>query len=95
MGKTSSSADSLATLRRLFTAAERKVLDATTPRSLATAGEAHVKSLLRQARLLRDKWRDLLDKQARKTKRAVKKTGPFKATGSTTANERKIGRAHV
>ena len=88
MGKTSSSADSLATLRRLFTAAERKVLDATTPRSLATAGEAHVKSLLRQARLLRDKWRDLLDKQTRKTKRAVKKTGPFKVTGSTTANER-------
>ena len=88
MAKNTSSGDSLATLRRLFTAAERKVLDATAPKALATAGEAQVKSLLRQARVLRDKWRDLLDKQARKTKRAAKKPGLFKATALTTANDR-------
>jgi hypothetical protein len=73
---------SLTTLRRLFTAAERKILDASTTRGLAAAGEAQVKQVLKQARILRDKWRGLLDAQSRSTKRARKPAG---LTASATA----------
>lgn len=78
---------SLATLRRLFTAAERKILDSSTTRGLAAAGEAEVKQMLKQARILRDKWRGLLDSQARSTKRARKPAG-LKVAAAAPANVR-------
>lgn len=87
MAKTHSFDVSLATLRRLFTAAERKILDSSTTRGLAAAGEAQVKQMLKQARILRDKWRGLLDAQARSTKRARKPAG-LKATATAPANVR-------
>lgn len=88
MAKDNSFDASLVTLRRLFTAAERKILDASTTRSLAAAGEAQVKSVLKQARILRDKWRDLLDSQTRKVKRAKRPVAAKAVAGTTPANVR-------
>ena len=88
MAKDQSFDASLATLRRLFTAAERKILDSSTTRSLAAAGEAQVKSVLKQARILRDKWRDLLDAQARKVKRAKRPVAAKTVAGTTPTNVR-------
>lgn len=78
---------SLATLRKLFTAAERKILDSSTTRGLAAAGEAQVKQMLKQARILRDKWRGLLDNQSRSTKRARRPAG-LQAAATAPANVR-------
>jgi hypothetical protein len=88
MAKNQSFDASLATLRRLFTAAERKILDSSTTRSLAAASEAELKNVLRQARILRDKWRDLLDAQARKTKRVRRPAAAKAVAGAAPANVR-------
>lgn len=88
MAKDQSFDASLATLRRLFTAAERKILDSSTTRSLTAAGEGQVKNVLKQARILRDKWRDLLDAQTRKVKRAKRPVTAKTVAGTTPTNER-------
>lgn len=57
--------------RGLFTAAERQLLASSEASGLARSTPAQVQSLLVRARLLRDKWRDLLAKQARVQKRVT------------------------
>lgn len=57
-------------IRDLFTAAERKILDSSFGSALARATHDQLNAASRQARSLRDKWRDLSASQGRKTKRA-------------------------
>lgn len=79
---------SIRKLRTLFTAAERKLLDSSTGKKLATASEREVKDLLRQCRTLRDKWRDLVGAQARTVKRTSKRVAGSRVIAATPTNER-------
>jgi len=79
---------SLTKLRSLFTSAERALLDSSTGKKLAAATESQVKALLKQGRMLRDKWRDLLAAQARAAKGARKPSRFAAVAGSVKANER-------
>jgi hypothetical protein len=79
---------SVTKLRHLFTSAERRVLDSAVAKSLADAGEKQVKAVLGQARVLRDKWRDLVGAQARRTKRGGKRVGPYPVTAAVSTNQR-------
>lgn len=74
------SASPIAHIRDLFTAAERKLLDSSFGSALAGATQSRIEAAARQARSLRDKWRDLSASQGRKTKRA--------GAASTRANAR-------
>ena len=65
-----SSVPGLDSIRDLFTAAERAVLESTSGKALVAASRKQLEKTLAQARGLRDKWRDLHTGQARKTKRA-------------------------
>jgi len=53
----------------LLTSAEKKVLDGTLAASLAAATRAQLQAARKQARSLRDKWRDLFSRQTISTKR--------------------------
>jgi len=53
----------------LLTAAEKKVLDGTLGESLASATRQQLHALRKQARMLRDKWKDLFKRQTIATKR--------------------------
>ena len=79
---------SIAKLRSLFTTAERKILDSSTGKKLTAASERQVKDLLRQSRILRDKWRDLVGAQARTVKRGSKRPAATRVTATTPTNER-------
>jgi len=79
---------SIATLRSLFTTAERKILDSSTGKKLTAASERQVKDLLRQSRILRDKWRDLVGAQVRTVKRGSKRAGGSRVVATTPTNER-------
>lgn len=74
-------------LRDLFTAAERKILDTSFGSALSSATHTQIDAAAKQARILRDKWRDLTAGQGRKTKRAA---GPV-----TGANARSHEKADV
>jgi hypothetical protein len=74
-------------LRDLFTAAERKILDSSFGSALSSATHTQIDAAAKQARILRDKWRDLTAGQGRKTKRAA---GPV-----TGANARSHEKADV
>jgi hypothetical protein len=65
-----SSVPGLDSIRDLFTAAERAVLESTAGKALVAASRKQLEKTLAQARGLRDKWRDMHTGQARKTKRA-------------------------
>ena len=67
----SSRVPGLDSIRDLFTAAERAVLEATAGKPLVTATRKQLEKTLTQARALRDKWRDMHAGQARKTKRTA------------------------
>ncbi len=58
----------------LFTAAERKILDASVATALAKAKHTQVEAATLKARVLRDKWRDLVNAQGRQTKRSAAST---------------------
>ena len=58
----------------LFTAAERKILDASVATALAKANHTQVEAATLKARVLRDKWRDLVNAQGRQTKRSSAST---------------------
>jgi len=88
MAKDQSFDASLATLRRLFTAAERKILDSSTTRSLTAAGERRSRACSSRRQILRDKWRDLLDAQTRKVKRAKRPVTAKTVAGTTPTNVR-------
>jgi hypothetical protein len=52
-----------------LTAAEQRVLDSTVGSSLATATRTQLQAAIKQARTLRDKWRDLFNRQSLATKK--------------------------
>ena len=68
---TSATTSPFAHLRDLFTAAELKILDSSFGPTLANATHTQIEAAAKQARALRDKWRDLAANQGRKTKRAA------------------------
>ena len=55
----------------LLTKAEKMFLDSSIGQSLAKATHVQVQSAAKQARVLRNKWRDLYESQMRSTKRSV------------------------
>lgn len=57
-----------------LTAAEQRVLDSTVGSSLATATHNQLQAAIKQARTLRDKWRDLFNRQSLTTKKAATRT---------------------
>lgn len=69
MASSSRPDSSIAGLRSLLTSAERRVIEATTGSALAKATQQEVQKLFKQARDLRDKWRDLYESQSRSNKR--------------------------
>jgi hypothetical protein len=60
---------------KLFTKAERQVLDASRSDGLETVSPAELGRLLARARMLRDKWRDQFRTQRRTTQVAVRARG--------------------
>ena len=76
---TPSTTSPFAHLLDLFTAAERKILDSSFGQALSSATHTQIDAAAKQARVLRDKWRDLTAGQGRKTKRAA---APVKAANS-------------
>ena len=68
---TPSTTSPFAHLRDLFTATEKKILDSSFGTALADATHTQIEAAAKQARILRDKWRDLTAGQGRKTKRAA------------------------
>lgn len=77
--KSSPTPSPFAHIRELFTAAERRVLDSSFGSALSSATHAGIQAASRQARTLRDKWRDLAAAQGRKTKRASTATSNVNA----------------
>lgn len=59
-----------------LTAAERSVLDGTVGRSLAEASQKQLQAMLARTRTLRDKWRDLFNRQTKSTKRTTRRGDP-------------------
>ena len=71
-----------------LTAAEQRVLDSTVGMSLATATHKQLVAMRQQARSLRDKWRDLFNRQTVATKK-----GP--ARKNDPANTRSLEKADL
>jgi len=57
-----------------LTAAEQRVLDSTVGSSLASATRTQLQAAIKQARTLRDKWRDLFNRQSLTTKKGPART---------------------
>jgi len=70
-----------------LTTAERKLLDGTLGRSLAEATQKQLQSTIVKARGLRDKWRDLFNRQMKSTKRTDRRGEP--------ANSRSLDKAEL
>jgi hypothetical protein len=71
-----------------LTAPERRVLDGTVGTHLASATRNQLMSVMKQARTLRDKWRDLFNRQTISTKRTP-------ARGNTPANTRSLEKSDL
>ena len=65
-------ADVVKRAKDLLTGAEKKFFDSSFGASLAKATQAQVQSAVKQARILRNKWRDLYQEQTRSSKRGGK-----------------------
>ncbi len=65
-------ADVVKRAKDLLTGAEKKFFDSSFGASLAKATQAQVQSAIKQARILRNKWRDLYQEQTRSSKRGGK-----------------------
>jgi hypothetical protein len=65
-------ADVVKRAKDLLTGAEKKFFDSSFGASLAKATQAQVQSAVKQARILRNKWRDLDQEQTRSSKRGGK-----------------------
>lgn len=65
-------ADVVKRAKDLLTGAEKKFFDSSFGTSLAKATQAQVQSAVKQARILRNKWRDLYQEQTRSAKRGGK-----------------------
>jgi hypothetical protein len=72
MAKSSRRTDSSPTA--WLTAAEQRVLDSTVGSSLATATRNQLQAAIKQTRTLRDKWRDLFNRQSLTTKKGASRT---------------------
>lgn len=70
-----------------LTAAERKLLDGTLGRSLAEATQKQLQATMARARTLRDKWRDLFNRQMKASKRIGR--------GGTQVNSRSLDKAEL
>jgi hypothetical protein len=57
-----------------LTVAEQRVLDSTVGSSLTTATRNQLQAAIKQARTLRDKWRDLFNRQSLTTKKGAART---------------------
>ena len=75
-------ADVLKRAKELLTSAERKFFDSSFGSSLAKATHEQVQAATKQARILRNKWRDLHQSQTRSAKRTGK-TGGGKVNART------------
>ncbi len=73
-------ADVIKRAKDLLTGAEKKFFDSSFGASLAKATQAQVQSAIKQARILRNKWRDLYQEQTRSAKRGGK---PAAGAGNT------------
>ena len=80
MAKARPPASPLSQIRSLLTAAEQRVLQSSMGATIAKASREQVEAAMKHARVIRDKWRDLLASQARSTKRSSK--------AGTSANQR-------
>ena len=65
-------ADVVKRAKDLLTGAEKKFFDSSFGASLTKATQAQVQSAVKQARILRNKWRDLYQEQTRSSKRGGK-----------------------
>jgi hypothetical protein len=65
-------ADVVKRAKDLLTGAEKKFFDSSFGASLAKSTQAQVQSAIKQARILRNKWRDLYQEQTRSSKRGGK-----------------------
>jgi hypothetical protein len=72
MAKTSRRTDSSSPA--WLTAGEQRVLDSTVGSSLATATRSQLQAAIKQTRTLRDKWRDLFNRQSLTTKKGAART---------------------
>lgn len=70
-----------------LTAAEQRVLDSTVGSSLATATRTQLMAAMKQARSLRDKWRDLFNRQSLATKKGAVRTNDPANTRSLEKSE--------
>lgn len=75
MAKARSGSTTLGQVQALLTSAEKKVLQSSTASAIATATRDQLESVMRRARSLRDKWRDLHAAQTRSTKRSAASGG--------------------
>jgi hypothetical protein len=89
---TPSTTSPFAHLHELFTAAEKKILDSSFGTALADATHTQIEAAAKQARVLRDKWRDLTAGQGRKTKRAA---APVSAANSRSNEKADVFHAAV
>jgi len=60
--------------RKLLSRAEKQFFDSSFGAALAKHTHAQVQAAMKQARILRDKWRDLLEEQSRSAKRSGRAT---------------------
>ena len=77
-------ADVIERAKDLLTGAEKKFFDSSFGASLAKSTQAQVQSAIKQARILRNKWRDLYQEQTRSSKRG----GKAAAAGAGAGNAR-------
>ena len=70
-----------------LTATEQRVLDSTVGSSLATATRTQLMAAMKQARSLRDKWRDLFNRQSLATKKGAVRTNDPANTRSLEKSE--------
>lgn len=87
MAKSPRSPASSPTSTTWLTAAEQRVLDSTVGSSLATATRTQLMAAMKQARSLRDKWRDLFNRQSLASKKGAVRTNDPANTRSLEKSE--------
>lgn len=88
-------ADVVKRAKDLLTGAEKKFFDSSFGTSLAKATQAQVQSAVKQARILRNKWRDLYQEQTRSAKRGGKAGAGAGAGNARTQDKHEIFAAAV
>jgi hypothetical protein len=83
-------ADVIERAKDLLTGAEKKFFDSSFGSSLAKATQAQVQSAVKQARILRNKWRDLYQEQTRSSKRGGKASAGAGAGNARTQHKHEL-----